>query len=352
LGVLLLKKRKNRKAYHRDIEKKKKKHQGNDEILSLLDFMMKKPDIYREANVKKIHLLRKEFKKTNSDFLFINNPEARLMKTKNNDWNACINVQLSCNTNHIILAPMISQKTSDNQVFSDLMDNFSEIILSLYAAENNDNPEEILKNFISLVDNGYATDEAFEYAETHELDVIFDTRLKSIKTEETYFLKDEKIIELENIGSKKHLKYNSEKDTYVCFKNKEFTLDEIKNINTKFNQRNIPEEFKKLNYQYKNTYCAKCSLKKECANNKDFKIINDRISPLNKKARQKRHENGNESIYKYRWKTIESIFGYLKGADGVLRFVSRTLENIEKELYFYTITYNLKRIVKLKGTPY
>jgi hypothetical protein len=236
-------------------------------------------------------------------------------------------------------------------VINDFIKNITEMKKSTSKEETKH--EDIIKQYTFLADTGYVSNNALEFIENNSINAIIDTRLKTIENNAFYFLTPEKIDKLDNIKSKKHLRYNSIADSYVCIKNEKFELIEEKTINYNFNkQKDIPEEYKKINYVYKNNACINCDIKDKCNDGKDSQIINDKITPINKKARQKRHTHESDEIYKIRWKTIESIFAYLKGGDGVLRFLQGKLEDIQKELYLMSITYNLKRITKLKDVPY
>jgi transposase len=352
---LILKRRNNNEEYLSDIEKLERKYEDDEEKLELLKLMKNKPYIYIQSNIDKIPSFEKEFNNSELDFLFLNNPEARLIKTKNGDFDACVNVQVSSNSNHIIINPLISQKVSDNQLFEDEVNDIIENILKMKNSTSKEEitRENIIKSYTFIADSGYMSNNTLEFIENNSINAIIDTRLKIIKDDEEYFLAPEEIDKLDNIKSKKHLKYNASIDAYFCIQNEKFELIDKKPINDSFNkQKNIPEEYKKVNYIYKNNSCINCNIKDKCNNGKDSRTINDRITPLNKKARQKRHDPEFEEIYKIRWKTIESIFGYFKGNDGVLRFLQRKLEDIQKELYLMSITYNIKRINKLKDVPY
>jgi len=68
--------------------------------------------------------------------------------------------------------------------------------------------------------------------------------------------------------------------------------------------------------------------------------------------RQIRHTSFSNQIYKNRWITVETVFGYFKGKEGILRFQSKNLINTQKELKLMSLTYNLKRIISLKDTVY
>jgi hypothetical protein len=68
---------------------------------------------------------------------------------------------------------------------------------------------------------------ALEFIENNSINAIIDTRLKTIENNEVYFLTPEKIDKLDNIKSKKHLRYNPIADNYVCIKNEKFELIEV-----------------------------------------------------------------------------------------------------------------------------
>jgi len=300
---------------------------------------------------RKIEIFQKEFDNFDSPkFLFANNPEARLMKTKHGNFDACLNPQITVNNNHIITSAMVSQKATDNQLFPDTVEDF---INTLMAVGKYETELELLKNTIFNCDNGYFSYIALEYIFKNHINAILDTRLKIIDDDENYLLNNEQIKKLGSLDSKKHLRYKVSENQYYCFKNKPFTLTEVKTAKHELNKRcDLSDEFLIKNWIYTNFSCGDCEFKDACAKGGDYRTITDTISTLNYMMRQIRHTSSSDLIYQNRWKTVESIFGYFKGKDGILRFISKDLENIQKEFKLMSLTYNLKRIINLKDTTY
>jgi transposase len=361
---ILLTKRKHKLAYIKDIEKLITRNENNPEIVDLLKFMMIKPHLYTKKMGLKIDKFKKEFKKPDKPkYLFANNPESRMMKLKNvKGFDAAVNVQISKNIKHIILSCLVSSLVSDNQLFSIVLDDFMKNMELLEETILKNNNETLSKDefkafktelILFLADNGYFTNEALEYINDNDINAIIDTRLKILAENEEYYLTPEEIEKIPDIGAKKHLKEDPNADVKRCCQNEDFVLFDVKIAKVESNKRkNLKDEEIIRDYIYKNTSCANCKYKEKCANGKDFKIVKDRISPLNKQMRQKRHTKENDEAYKKRWSIIESIFGYLKGADKVMRFIFKDIINMQKELFLISTSYNLKRICKLKDTRY
>ena len=140
---LLLNKQKSKSDYLKVLEKKIEYHKNCSEKVEILKKMCLKPKIYIKNVAKKINIFEKEFQAHDSPkFLFANNPWARLMKTKHGNFDACLNTQLTVNNNHIITSAMISQKTTDNQLFGETIDDF---IKTHMQVENYENKLELLK---------------------------------------------------------------------------------------------------------------------------------------------------------------------------------------------------------------
>jgi hypothetical protein len=348
---ILLKSHKNKEESLKILEKKIKYHQNSPEIVEILEKMCLKPQLFTTYISTKIKLFKKEFDNHEGlKFLFVNNPEARLMKTKNGNFDACLNPQITVNNNYIITSAMVSQKTTDNQLFPDTTEDF---IKTLMAVEKYESVLELLENTIFNSDNGYFSNMALEYIFNNNINAILDTRLKIIEENEDYLLNADQIKKLGRLNLKKNLKYKPSKNQYYCFKNKPFTLTNVKTAKNKLNEiYNIPEDFLIKNWEYTNWACVDCEYKDACAKGGDYRTITDTISTLNQTMRQIRHTPLGNHIYQYRWKTVETIFAYFKGKDGILRFLSKNLINTQKEIKLMSIAYNLKRITNLKGTAY
>jgi len=348
---ILLKNYKNKEESLKILEKKKKYYQNSLEIVKILEKMCLKPRIYTEYVARKISIFLKEFDSFDSPkFLFVNNPEARLMKTKNGNFDACLNPQITVNNNHIITSAIVSQKATDNQLLPDTIEDYAKTILVVKKYENR---WELFKNTIFNSDNGYFSNIALEYIYKNDVNVILDTRLNIIAENENYLLNASAINDLERLDRKKHLKYKISEDKYYCFKNEPFDLTSVKTANHELNQRHgIPDEFLIKDWTYTNFSCVDCEYKDTCAKGGDYRTITDTISTLNHKMRQYRHTSSSNLIYQNRWKTVETVFGYFKGKNGILRFLSKDLINTQKEFKLMALIYNLKRIIELKDTAY
>jgi hypothetical protein len=301
--------------------------------------MYSKPQLYTKSNMEKISIFESEFESENAPkFLFANNPYSRLALTKKGNFDSATNVQLIVSNNHLILHPHISQKVSDNQVFGEVIEDFKQLLsqLEVNGRDSLNECDSIFNNSFALqnlkinADNGYYSNDTLEYIYNNQLNAILDTRLRIMGDDEVYLLSDEKIGKLGKLYYRKHLKYNPCQDRYYCFQNQPFDLTSIELIDNDFNMREgIPDEFLMKNFVYTNVACKNCVYKDECAGGEDFRAVTDKITTLNYNMRGKRHSDEGDQTYKHRWKTVETVFGYFKGADGVLRFISNDLIIVE-----------------------
>ncbi|MDR0912491.1 MAG: transposase [Methanobrevibacter sp.] len=348
---LLLNYHRNNERYLKEIEIKieKEKKKGNKYKLVLLDMMKKRPGLFTKSIGKKIPLYEEEFNENpDLNFVFINDHEARLMKTKQGDWDACYNIQLMENTNHIILACPVSQEYNDKKVFKELIPELNSVIDSLTSISPENYEDINVKVITFLLDYGYFCDETLEYIKDNDLDTIIDTTLKILEKGENLALSPEQISKLKNLSSKKNLRYDPENNQYICINGESFIFQKTEKIKSE-EKKDIPVIFKKEKHSYKNDSCKNCQYKNECAKGNDYRIITDKISILNHEMRIKRHTIKNEEVYKIRWKTVESGFGFLKGEIKNICLRTRGKNNVQKEMYIRCSAYNITRLITIKN---
>ena len=94
-------------------------------------------------------------------------------------------------------------------------------------------------------------------------------------------------------------------------------------------------------------FCNGCSRSENC-----IKKIEDRISDLIYEMTNKFLDKRHNIHYKSRFSRSESINGFLKGDDGILKLIGTTKYAVDNEIQLRNTIYNLTRLVNLTDTAY
>ena len=285
-----------------------------------------------------------------------------MMPTKKGSYDFGFNLQEIMTENKIVISCLLLQKPNDNlcmdEVLSELKENF-EILLELvekYGSRRNYKEiKKMLEKAIFVFDSGYFSDKNLEAMDKHEINGLIMP--KSISRQNNNKLRAQKDIPTKekDYNLKKHGKkdFIRVKNGYICKNGQKLELTEIKPINSKINSRKgIPDSWKEQSYIHKCTTCPQCPIKDKCINNSEFKIITDRVSPLNYEMNNKFNEPRNIIIYKERYHNSEGINGYLKNTNGNLHLLGSNKNAAKNEIHLRNTMYNLTRMKNLKGTAY
>lgn len=131
--------------------------------------------------------------------------------------------------------------------------------------------------------------------------------------------------------------YDRDKDIYICPENKILI--------------NVSKQDSK-EYSYKNkAACMECSQRDQCTKNANGKVIkrsekNDIYDKVNEIM------DKNKEIYKLRQQIVEHPFGTIKRALGYTYFLTRGNKSVRAESFLHFFTYNLIRVINIKGVKY
>jgi len=102
-------------------------------------------------------------------------------------------------------------------------------------------------------------------------------------------------------------------------------------------------------HRYWSSNCQTCSMKDQCTPSKQRRVTRwEHESVL--EAMQFRLDHAPESM-RIRRQTVEHPFGTIKSWMGSTHFLTKTLDRVSTEMSLHVLAYNLKRVIKLLGTP-
>ena len=106
--------------------------------------------------------------------------------------------------------------------------------------------------------------------------------------------------------------------------------------------------------RYECKACGSCPLLDKCLppdrkSKKRREITRDEYEDFRDRVVNRMGTHEGKEIYKRRKHTVETIFGYFKGALGIRRFLTRGLENVRTEWRWLCTAYNLRVLMKMAG---
>lgn len=144
--------------------------------------------------------------------------------------------------------------------------------------------------------------------------------------------------------SRTDFEYQPAEDMFICPAGQPLKFVEIKEHQT-------DNGFINLLRVYQCDHCSGCDLKKECAKNKDKKILN--YNPQLERYRAQARTNLNDpkgiKLTKQRNTEPETVFGDIKWNQRFTRFHLRGLDKVNIEWGLISLAHNLKKIMKVKA---
>ncbi len=182
-------------------------------------------------------------------------------------------------------------------------------------------------------DAGYGSEENYEYLEKENINAYVKYNSFHLEQKDK-FKKD--LYRVEN------LKYDKEKDEYICPQNKKLKYKEtkkIKTINGYLTSKRV----------YECEDCTNCSDRDLCHKSKFNRSIKTsfKLNNFRKKVRKNLFSEKGIKLRKKRCVEIESVFGQIKQNMGFRRFSLRGLEKVEVEFGLIGLAHNFKKIASL-----
>lgn len=196
-----------------------------------------------------------------------------------------------------------------------------------------------------LADGNFSTGEVLDALDTDGIDAYMPTRSDSPpdnpanRPDPTTPVPEQDRKRLPKTGkqfARTAFVYDPQADVYHCPMGQTLTLD----------RHGKGKTGARLTY-YKCQACANCPLAKDCIKGKTTfrSITRDEYEPLREAAAQRMATAEGKAIYKTRAPGIEGVFGTIKSALGVRRFLRRGLDNVRCDWTWICTAYNLKKLL-------
>ena len=132
--------------------------------------------------------------------------------------------------------------------------------------------------------------------------------------------------------------YDTEQDVYICPRGERLVpLEEVAVKRTSGSVRMT---------RYGGAACATCPLRSVCCK-KDAprrELVRDEFEPCRERQRERMATEAGRQTYKRRAPTVERVFGHIKAALGIRRFLRRGIEKVRTELSMITTAFNISRL--------
>lgn len=261
---------------------------------------------------------RNSYSKVDVDATFMRMKEDHM---KNGQLKAAYNVQVAIEGEYILGVGIFNNRNDINTLIP-----FLEKMYHLYGI-----------NYKKIIaDSGYFSEENISYVE--KIKATHYIPYQSYYIEQTRKFKND-------ISKKENMKYDKEKDVYICANNQEL-------IYTGITYDNSNPEYPIEKRNYKGQKCEGCPLRKKCMSRSIKENTNKTISYSEKYDRQKKQalENikSDEGILLRvnRSIQIEGFFGILKQDYNFRRFMLRGIVNAELEMLLFSIAHNFRKLNK------
>ena len=298
--------RENIKFVHGKGKRKSKLQKFIEELYSAIEKQRK----YDECN--NIFDGRNSFSKTDKDATFMHLKEDHM---RNSQLKPAYNVQIGVEAEYIVGVD-ISSERSDQLTLIPFLDKLNEKLPRRY------------KNVVA--DAGYESEENYVYLE--------DKKQRSfIKPQAYEKMKTKKF--KKNIGKRENMKYDSEKDEYICFNNRK--LRKI-GISTKKSTSGYKSEITK----YECESCDNCEYKEKCTKAKGNRQIQVSKKFIEKREISLKNILSNKGIVLRMNRSIqvEGAFGVLKENHKFRSFLLRGAINVKTEFLLKALSYNINKL--------
>lgn len=269
------------------------------------------PRLKKYEEQEKILKGRNSYSKTDTDATFMRMKEDHML---NGQLKPGYNVQIGTE-NQFILNYSIHQEAGDTSTLPNNLEKFK----NLYGKY----PNRV------IADSGYGSEENYEYLKEKEIEGY---------VKYNYFHKEQKKSFKKQIYRVDNLKYDEEKDEYICPNNKRLTYQYTQTDYSKLG-------YKKTIRKYTCEDCSDCANKKECTKSQSNRSIqiNLRQNELRAEAREKLLSEEGIRLRKKRCIDVESVFGQIKWNGRFKRFLMGGLAKVNLEWGLIAIAHNFRK---------
>jgi transposase len=265
---------------------------------------------YLRQQLRELDVVREQLKTQPDGQLSTTDPDARSMATGSKSSGAvAYNVQVAVDTkNHLIVAHEVTNSGSDRAQLSPMA----------HAAREAMGTKELL----AIADRGYFSGPQIKACADAGIAVVLPKPMTSNAKAEGRFDKSDFI-------------YIKQDDEYQCPAGQR----------AKF--RMARDEKGMMTLRYWSSACLKCSMKAQCTPS-DYRRISRWEHEEVLEAVQHRLDQSPKSM-SIRRRTVEHVFGTLKGWMGYTHFLTRRLTHVGAEMSLNVLAYNFKRVLSILG---
>jgi transposase len=251
--------------------------------------------------------IEKELQETGATQISTTDTDARAVVLHRNIVNVGYNVQAGCDSKHKLFINAQTGNVNDTHALADMAIEAKELLG--------------LEHMNTLTDKGYTTAEEMARCALNNIT--------------TYSSPKESAANKTNLFDLKCFKYDQQEDSYTC--PAEQTL------------RSNGNQYKKGNTKvkhYKTKACKGCSLRTQCTNSINGRVIERGIHQKFIEENQKRVDE-NPDYYRLRQQVTEHQFGTLKRQWGFTYTLMKGKENVLSEVNLIMMCYNLRRVMSI-----
>jgi transposase len=300
---------------------------GNDHVDNLeeeLDNLCRHLDIDKavleeisslRSKVKELEEISRKLEQENRNSYFTNDPDARLMKSRDG-FIPAYNLQVGTDAKHKMI--VLSEITTNGNDYNMLQENCEKVIEQVSTI-----PETV------LADTGYGNMQQIETLESQELKIqcVIPRQVSVCKEKD----KQNGI----------QFTYDPQSDSYTCIQGKKL----IRKKRTSLVGNTIY-----LIYQASNLDCKTCSLRNKCHPSKAREGRSIKV-PDNHQYRDRYDQKllfpESKKLIKERKDLIEHVFGTLKRWMGKVPILLTSKEKVQIEIDLYATAYNIRRLLSI-----
>lgn len=267
---------------------------------------------YNESN--EIFGGRNSYSKTDKDATFMHMKDDHM---RNSQLKPGYNVQIGVEGEYIVGVGIFSDR-SDQLTLKPFLENLKKQLPVKY------------KNIIA--DAGYESEENYNYLKTEEQNSFIKPSNYEISKKGNFKKK---------INLRENMKYDADKDEYICFNNRK-----LKYVGDTKRKSKSGYESKIKIYECEN--CQSCSLKEKCTKAKGNKKLSVSVDFINYREESLKNIISDQGI-KLRVNRsiqVEGAFGILKEDYGFRRFFTRGKNNVKVEFMLLCLGFNINKLHK------
>jgi len=266
---------------------------------------------YLTERKEKLENLDKSMQESGDLQVSLTDPDSRI-SGKHGKSMVGFNVQTAVDDKHKLIVAC--------EVVSDVSDMHQLAPMAIEAKEELD-----ADSITAVVDMGYYDGQQVKQCEEENIAVHMNKPDTSRNAKKGYY-------------SKKHFRYKSDTDTYICPANNSLHYSFDMTVKGRLYRY----------YSISKTICRECPLKSKCYPGNGRKRIN-RSMEENILERMAERVKNNPEILARRKGIVEHCFGTMKLAMNQGYFLTRGLESVRGEMSLTALAYNMKRVINIVG---